>query len=307
MADIATTSTEKTEFHLFLETLRHKKIYFEPLAGNHGDTLIVMGAKHVLEKAGCGLVEDPEKAEVILINGSGGMNDIWKGALEKLACYRKEYPELPTVVAPSSYRFKDYDFRAICEISQVPLILFARERISEQIVKETDLPSHVRVKVSHDLAFELKDSDFVRALADKCRSGHILIVARKDREGSAGVLAKTKGTWIPKKIRRPFSWMRDRLVAFRSRDVIGEILREENIPKDVQRIYRDVSSSVSFEEFLDAICGAALIVTDRLHVGILGHLLNKRVVLRPGIYHKIKGVYELSMSGPNSRTSLWVS
>ena len=86
--------------------------------------------------------------------------------------------------------------------------------------------------------------------------------------------------------------------------MIGAILESAALPRSIPRLYRDVSVSVSFAEFTEAIRNAALIITDRLHIGILGYLLEKRVVLRPGAYHKIRGVYELSMSGPNSRTTL---
>jgi exopolysaccharide biosynthesis predicted pyruvyltransferase EpsI len=55
---------------------------------------------------------------------------------------------------------------------------------------------------------------------------------------------------------------------------------------------------------------AALIITDRLHVAVFGHLLGKRVVMvcGPGpVGEKLKGVYDFSMSGPDSRTSLYVT
>lgn len=284
----------------------NKKVYFEPLRGNNGDALILKGAKRVLRKARCTLVEHPESAQLILINGGGAVSDVWGGATVRvIEDYRRRFPNLPIVVGPSTYRFQGIDFAKVLEIIKSPLTLFARERISAQLLGEINLPTHVAVRISQDFAFELQDSDFIKDLLDKCQENHVLIAMRKDREGSAGILAKTRGTRLPQRIRRPLSRIRDRLIALRSQNVIEEIIKEERIPKNTRRIYRDVSVSVSFEDFIASICDAALIITDRLHVGILGHMLKKRVVLRGGGYHKIKGVYELSMSGSGSRTRLY--
>ncbi len=298
------SSDKKSEFQIFLENHKGKDVYFEPLTGNNGDTLIQMGAKHVLHKANLRLTEQAKKANLIVINGGGAMNDIWMGGFEKLKYYRKEYPDTPLIVGPSSYRFENFDFNTICRISQAPLTLFARERFSAGLLSKMNMPPYVTVKVSPDLAFELYDSAFMADLITRCRAEYVLIVMRKYKEGSRSMWVKT-GTWLPSKIRRPLSKIRDRLVAITSHDVIEDIIRQEQCPLNIPRIYRDVSASVSFDEFLNAVCRAAFIITDRLHTGVLGHLLNKRVVLRPGIYHKIRGVYEMSMSEPNSPTTLW--
>lgn len=277
--------------------------------GNNGDMLIVMGAKHVLQKTVCKVVESPEDADQILIKGGGFMIDVYKTAFEAVLHYRRKYHSVPLIMGPNTFRFRGVNFREICEASSSPFILFARDNISAELLREANLPAHCQVHISHDSAFELYDSDFVAELLTKCQGKHILIAMRKDVEGSAGILIKMKGTWLPKKIRRPFSWLRDKMVAHMSHDIIQRIIKQEEVPKRLPRIYRDVSSSVSFEHFVASIRDAALIITDRLHVGVLGHLLNKRTVLIcSGEYHKhkMKGVYELSMSGPESRTTLFV-
>jgi len=294
----------ESAFSRHLKSLRGHRVYLEPLAGNNGDALILLGMKHLLDKAGLRMVARPEQAQHILINGGGAMNDIWRAGLDVIARYRRRYPSLPVTVGPSSYRFNGIDFGAICDISTVPLFLFARERISGAIIRQEVPRPHVKVMVSPDLAFELADSDFIRELSSNCNEQHVLIAMRKDIEGATKLLSRTRGTWLPQRLRRPLSRLRDRLTALKSRDVIGAILESAALPRSIPRLYRDVSVSVSFAEFTEAIRNAALIITDRLHIGILGYLLEKRVVLRPGAYHKIRGVYELSMSGPNSRTTL---
>jgi exopolysaccharide biosynthesis predicted pyruvyltransferase EpsI len=168
-----------------------------------------------------------------------------------------------------------------------------------------DLPPCVDVQVSPDLAFELGGTDFICKLREKLLEKYILIAMRRDQEGPAGILARTHARWLPKQVRKPLSKLRDRLTAYRSQDVVNEILRHERIPGGIPRIYRDVSEALSFDEFVHVISNSRTIITDRLHSGILGFLLNKRVILIPREDHKVKGVYELNMSGPNSRTTLW--
>ena len=297
-------STNKSNFQVFLEGVRKRRIYFDRMTGNNGDKLITMGAEWLLNECGCKTVQAPDQGELIVING-GNTNDTWRGRVDKLAYYRRNYPAITLIVAPSSFRFRGIDFREICLISSSPFTLFARERYSADILREMDLPPYVDVQVSQDLAFELGDTAFICELREKLIEKHILITMRRDLEGPAGILTRTHARWLPKQVRKPLSRLRDRLTAYRSQNVVNEILRYERIPRGIARIYRDVSEALSFDEFVHVISNSRTIITDRLHYGILGFLLDKRVILIPREDHKVKGVYEFSMSGPDSRTSLW--
>lgn len=65
-------------FASYMRSMAHRRTYLDPLGGgNNGDTLILMGMKHILEKCQCDLVESPGEAEQIVINGGGSMTDIW--------------------------------------------------------------------------------------------------------------------------------------------------------------------------------------------------------------------------------------
>jgi len=306
-----TIKEQESPFHKFLATIKDRKTYFDELpGGNCGDAIILMGARHLLQKTGCRLVDSPRDAEQILIRGSGNWVDIYQTDFKRLVNYRSNHSNLPLIVGPSTYRFRDLNFRKVCEIGSSPFIFFARDEISATVMREIGLPKHCQVHVSHDLAFELQDSEFIRTLVKESSEKHVLVAMRKDKEGVAGVLVKMRGTWLPKKIRRPFSYIRDRMVARVSKDTISTILERENVPNTLPIIYRDVAASLSFDEFVSTIRDAALIVTNRLHVAVLGHLLNKRVILVcSGDYHKHKltGVYNLSMSSPNSKTILYVT
>lgn len=306
-----TNPYERSDFYCFMEEVAGKKTYFDEYrGGNNGDVIILKGNKHLLAKTRCKLVDSPEEAEQILIRGGGAMVDIYQTDFEKLRYYRHYFPSIPLVVGPSTFRFKGADFRSICDVSSAfPLTMFARDHNSARALREVGLPEHCDVHVSHDLAFELYDSDFIANLQKQCSEKHILISIRKDKEGCAGVLTRTRGTWLPKRIRRPLSWVRDRLVAHVSQGTVETVLKRQGVSADMPRVIRDVASSLSFDEFVASIRDAALVVTDRLHVGVLGHLLRKRVILICATeyhMHKIKGVYELSMSESGSRTSLFI-
>jgi len=306
-----TMKEQKSPFYRFMENVRNKKTYFwEGEHGNNGDRVITIGAQRVMGETGCKLVDSPDKAEQIVMTGGGRMVDIYRGEFQKIVTFRRDYPSLPLILAPQTFQPRAVDFEDICKISSSPLILFARENNSANALRQLKLPQHCQVHVSQDLAFELRDSEFISNLLKNTTEKHVLIAMRKDREGVAGVLTKMRAPWLPKKIRRPLSWLRDRMVACVSHGTINKILKQENCPKHLPKIYRDVSSSVSFEEFVAIIRDAALVVTNRLHTAVLGNLLNKRVVLIcSGEYHKhkVKGVYDFSMSGPDSRTSLYVT
>lgn len=308
-----TMKEQKSPFYRFMENVRNKKTYFwEWEHGNNGDRLITMGVQRILRETGCELADSPEVAEQILMNGGGWFPDSLPNAFEKIANCRRKYPSLPLIMAPQIFGVRNVNFREICEISKSPFILFARDYISAESLREANLPVHCQVHLSQDPAFELQGSDFITNLVQESSEKHVLAAMRKDSPMrkdkllTARLLARAKGTWLPKKIRRPFSWVRDRMVAHLSKDIIASILKQEKVGRELPKIYRDVSSSVGFEEFVAAIRDAALIITDRLHVAVFGHLLGKRVVMVCGP-KKLKAVYDFSMSGPNSRTSLYVT
>lgn len=273
-------------------------IHFEELKGNNGDRLIRMGIAEVLRKSGLHADRLPREADLILINGGGAMNDLWpEGAAQVIEALIKTAPDKDIVVGPSSYWFRKLDFPAILRKSSGHITLFCRERRSEKFLRSLDLPPRVTVMLSQDLAFELRDSEFIREQLFLARDGQVLCAMRKDREGEAGVLARTRASWLPAAIRKPLSCLRDRLVANRSADRLSPILDSISPrPSTSEIVYRDISVSLDFDGFCREVRNSRAIITNRLHVGILGSLLGKRVHLLRGGYHKIDGVYEYSLS-----------
>ena len=296
----------ESPFVRFLRERAALPTYLEPMQGNNGDGLILLTSKYLLNKLGVPVVERPEDADQIFINGGGAMNDVGGFGVRILESHRTRFPTKPLFIGPSTYRFRGIDFGRILRIGAAPIDLFARDEESAGYVSECNPPANVHVHLSRDIALELECSEFIAALRQRVSEKHVLIAMRKDREGTASpLIQRVKCKWLPRKIRRPFSALRDRLAARPAQARINAILKSENVPAHLPRIYRDVSVSVPFDEFVQKIADSALVITDRLHTGVLAHLLNKRLILLPGVYHKIRGVYAMSMNYPGSRTSLW--
>lgn len=68
--------------------------------------------------------------------------------------------------------------------------------------------------------------------------------------------------------------------------------------KGVDVLSLDVSLHArSYEEFLETICSAHAVHTDRLHVALAAVMAGRELVLYPNSYHKVRGVYEYSLVG----------
>lgn len=292
-----TMSLQESQFSNYLASLPLAPVFFEPLEGNNGDELIQMGMKELFLKHQINPKTEPDDVDIIIINGGGAMNDEWPtGAAQVLERYLEKYPKKRFIVGPSSYYFKHLDFAAIVNKTETPITLFCREEISYQALLAMPLGTHVKVRLSQDLAFELKGSDFIAEQRTLLNEKVILCAMRKDREGNSGILSKTSAPWLPSILRKPLSKLRDRLVARKSSDTLTPILASvSSSAETVPVFYRDISVSVPFEEFCEHIRGAKVIITNRLHIAIFGSLLGKKVHLLPGSYHKIAGVYEYSL------------
>ncbi|MEM6333623.1 MAG: polysaccharide pyruvyl transferase family protein [Planctomycetota bacterium] len=277
-----------------------KRVFFEPLCGNNGDRLIRMGAERVFERAEVTLVDEPGAAELIVINGGGAMNDVWGGGIGRLEHYRGGFPGTPIVVGPSTFEFETDRFAKICASTDTPITLFGRDRTSHAAVTELGLDDRVTLGLSQDLAFELKGGPWVEEQRAQRGEGHVVVCMRKDKEGGAKLLAQTKAPWLPAPIRKPLSRLRDRLVASGRKRLVDRLIEEAGVDPKLPRVVRDISVSVDFEAFCEAIRGAAFIMADRMHVSILGYLLDKPTVLLAGAYHKNASVHAFSMAHEES-------
>lgn len=292
-----------------LRSLVGRRVYFEKLHGNNGDDLIRMGAMLAMQEAGLETIESPDDAEVIVINGGGGMIDESKGVVGRLRQYLAIVPQREIVVLPQSYKFETIDFASFFRGRSAPTTLFTRERYSLGFLESAGLPAGVRIGLDHDLAFRLADSEFLRGVKSRLSAGHVLVVERADVEGTTGAKMRPIGSkavnrFVPAAVKAPLRRMisRRRAKAWSAQSEFVSAMRDrlvERVPaaSSLPLVALDISdrNNTDFDGFVDAIAGAAAVASNRLHVGVLAGLLGKPTLLASNSYHKIKGIQEMSM------------
>jgi hypothetical protein len=70
-----------------------------------------------------------------------------------------------------------------------------------------------------------------------------------------------------------------------------------DISSETVRTFTPENCTEAAHRFIGTIAGFAEVETDRLHVGIVGAMLGKKVRLFTGIDHKVREVYEFSLAG----------
>jgi exopolysaccharide biosynthesis predicted pyruvyltransferase EpsI len=300
-----------------LEHYRGRPVFFEPLEGNNGDKLIKLGSHILLRSLGVMLTREPKHAEVIVFNGGFAMSDIWRHALEKLKYYSRRYPDIPLMVLPSSFYFDTTDFTSLLEGRRTPVFLYARERASLKILEAIAFPCDASLGLDHDMAFYLRGTAYLQQLQSQKATEHILLVERGDLESLTGVHARPWGgvsRYLPRAVKRPlkqfvFNPLKRLAQACNghtmtptttfARETLARVWAEYPQLEGLALYNADISEPYicSFQRFGQLIAKAAMVVTTRLHVAILAALLDKPTYLKSGVYHKIAGVYEHSLSG----------
>ena len=300
----------------FLDTLRGKRVFFDPLHGNHGDRLLSLAAQSMLRNAPVTLVASPQSADFILLNGGGSMADGWFG-LQRLARYSAEFPSHPLAVLPSSFYTTPSRLADITRDREAPMWLWAREKPSLDLLRGAGLGDKVRLELDHDLAFALDGHEMIRGLRDVPVENVVLVVERDDWEGPTGrrrLFSPPGLEFIPQKIRTvvrkvllgPVLKKQDLESAFRHAALQFVSQNHQQVTPFVPHV-ADISlaETCNFEKFMQHVAAAAVIVTTRLHVAILGHLLNRRTYLVEGSYHKFRGVFDYSMQQGSSSLLVW--
>jgi len=300
----------------FFQTLQHQKVFFDALHGNHGDRLLSLAAQSLLDSAPFTLAPNPQSADFILINGGGSMAEGWFG-LERLAHYLAGFPSHPLAVLPSSFYLTHSSLAERIGERQAPLWLWARELGSLGVLQNAGLGVNVHLQIDHDLAFSLAQNPLIEKLRRSPRQHGVLVVERDDWEGPTGrkrPFAPPGLLFIPERLRTlvrktvlgPMRRRQDSASKFGEaavRFVHGRHPETTALPP----LLADVSlaETCSFKEFLTHVAGASVIVTTRLHVAILGHLLQRKTYLVDGRYHKFRGVFNYSMQGGLTELLTW--
>jgi exopolysaccharide biosynthesis predicted pyruvyltransferase EpsI len=301
----------------FLSTLSGRRVYFDALHGNHGDRLIALAAEALIERAGIAPVRGVRSAEFILVNGGGSMADGWFG-LDRLARYCRSFPEVPLAVLPSSFHFEHSSLSELCSLRRAELWLWARERPSfDLLLQQQARGCRFHAGLDHDLAFALRRHPLVEQLRRAAQPRHILVVERDDWEGATGrrrPLALPGFSFIPESVRSrvrrglvaPLRRRQDRTSAF-CRAALAYARQRHPETAGLPSVAADVSlaETCDFDAFLRQVAGAAVIVTTRLHVAVLGQLLEIPTCLVEGRYHKYRGVFAYSMQGGSVELVAW--
>lgn len=279
-------------FTEFLRENRDRKTVTITPGGNHGDTLIHMGLVKKLDEygfeydclnlepeykrnlalggkyllnivfwkfeldLGFRLLDIPEGAELIMFEGGGYMNDIWYGP--SLLRRVMKYCGAPIAIGPQSYIFTKTKI-ADYFMDGREATLFCRERYSYDHLHEQGLPANVDVKLSPELALYLDPED-LEGFTEPREELYQLVAMRQDKESA----------------------------------VSEKLLREVQGACD-NPATRDISMEGSLTDFVSWVANAETVYTDRLHVAILSSILGKDVTLFGNIYHKNRGVWEISL------------
>ncbi len=259
---------------------------------------------------------DPAAAQIIVLSGGGSMADGWHG-LQTLQRYGNKFPDTPLAVLPSSFHIIETDLRQLLAGRAAATWLFARERESAKLLRAVNFSGDVRIGLDHDLAMNLSDHPMISQRRETAGDSIVLIVERDDWEGPTGrrrVLAPAGLEFVLERARTAVRkhllgrWRRkqDQNSAF-NQAALTFLARKGHDLVGTTVISSDISLAEvnDFESYLDTIAGAAVIVTTRLHVAIVAHLLSKSCYLVEGSYHKIRGVYEYSLKGRESWLVRW--
>jgi exopolysaccharide biosynthesis predicted pyruvyltransferase EpsI len=292
-----------------LSRFRDRPVYFEPLWGNNGDELIRLGSRVLMRRAGVRRVPSPEEAELIVVNGGAAINDFWYAGLPAVEEYNKRFPQTPLMLFPQTYHFYKTDFAAIFKWRSAPAYLYARDRRSLEELHRFTFPAGIRTGVDHDTAFYTSRSRYVTDLRRRMSERYILIVERDDDEGVKTlkyqpVAPQRLRAFVPRPLRKTLkqallsrgSWKRNEQTPFALAG-IDAVKQEHSRFSDLPIYAADVSREdiFTFRRFGEVIAGAAAVVTNRIHAGILAGLLGKPTYLAAGPWHKIPAIYDFSL------------
>ena len=317
---------------------------------DHGDRLAELAAEAMLAAAGVWTVRNPEKADVLVV-GSGGMADDFKGGFEPIESFARRFPVKPLCVLPSSFHLHAADVARVFMSRIEPAFVYARDPHSIDILDSLRIPWPVSIGLDHDVAFNFTGTEFFTQLLATRSEGYVLVVEARDAadgepqrksqrkspaaatvqfhdvlqppaqaagppppsstsppddganpgpgDSPEGVMGRLRGIgrrmtsalgrhhWPPGAAQTPFA----RSAAER---VIAELPKLAALP-----VYADDLSRpdvCSFARFAELVAGAAAVATDRLPVAILATLLDKPTWVRPGTYHKTRGVFRHSLA-----------
>lgn len=270
-----------------------EKIYYKPNPGNGGDSLIAAGTFTLFDDLGLDvkIIDDNVNPEgkIIIYAGGGNFNHIYtdaSGFIEKVHRAAKMFILLPHTVTGNEYLLSSLGEN--CHI-------FARELVTYDYLN--GVCKGCNVYLDHDMALYLRPEELLRydpesilALVIKKITRKYILRNRVDNIPSIMSLIKIA----------LFESLPGRKAGYFFRK---DAERNALVPHkgfDLSMIYELGTSNkevvlLTARRILKYLARFDVVYTDRLHVGIGSLLLNKKVVLFPGNYHKIRSIYEFSL------------
>jgi exopolysaccharide biosynthesis predicted pyruvyltransferase EpsI len=285
--------------------------------GNNGDELIQLGGELLLSAANIQHADSPESADLLIMRGNGAMIRGYTLARKILADTWSRYPDKPLLMMPATFHYPHEQFTTGLPSRSAPVTLFCREQYSHRhLLEDHDLPTFCSVDIGRDTAFDLEQDSLVTSRRN-AEPQHVLICERNDAEHpmnqssfwsqesnrpARSLLSKLART-LPPALKKPLYPIK---AAIRSRkrtpfrQYCEQLLNTDPLEKysHLPRVYRDVSdrSLGDFDQFCDTIANSAIVFSTRLHVGIYAAMLGRPTYIFEGPYHKIRAIYEHSMS-----------
>lgn len=274
----------------FLRSRRGHTIYLKPYSGSSGDELIWMGQDILLKELGLKRVLNPQKADIILI--PGGNPTMWDSPLSEWQDCWNRWPKAEFVVGPATFQNGHLPWQKMLETTDARIAgLFARDPESYANLRRLRLPPSVQLGLGHDAAFHLKDTGWIMELREACSAEYILASFRGDHESALRLPKANRllGTW-------PFSSLFSRYKQrCKERFYQTRLDRVRQLAGSGLPLVKRDASRGSFQSFVECICRAGQVHTDRLHCMILAVLLGKEVFAYPTAYAKLESVYEHSI------------
>lgn len=277
---------KEDRFIKFLKEHKKESYFLVAAPGNSGDALLKKGLELFLKKNGFKILKKIENSNNILIHGGGNIDDVHCSGIELFKNMSETYPNKKIIVAPSTCHFLKTDFEKILNGCEQKIYFFVREKNSYERLNKMKLNKNILVYLANDTAFLLENTHYLNKIKKQSKTSHVLFSFRTDKESKLLKIEAHMGDYSFKE-------------KIKDKYIVWSVKRF--IKKNIQEKYnngKNIIIDASYQDygvFVNLISNASEIYTDRLHVGILGAMLGKRIHLYRTKYDKVQGVYEQTL------------
>ncbi|MBF4614145.1 hypothetical protein [Curtobacterium sp. VKM Ac-1376] len=263
------------------------------------------------------VAESKEDAESVIVPPSGALLESY-GFPDLLAERLRGTGHLPLLIFPSSalfptrdpaFMFEGRDAAAVWMLREAPSLNHLTDRWGPSLTR-----SGVELVLSHDVV--AIGHEFVPELIGRpsARPKTLLIAPRADRERTTAISESTaesgssagpgllsgwaEGRALGRRIARFMRKERTEFLATQLSTRLDPEVLALLVRGSQRRLCLDLSSAqfCSFTEYARELRKAECVITDRLHVALPAAILGAEVYIAEAGYHKLRGVYDNSLS-----------